>query len=308
MRILKKTLVIFIILIVIAAALVGVLFGCFNNFKFMTISQKKVKQFAESYDGSVRFIAHRGLSGEGEGYGYQNTKEAFELAADDPYVWGIETDVWMTSDKEIICMHDRDAIKGVENVRDITLEEALATPLKDNKEKYACSFDEYLSICKNGDKTAVIELKDEYMTEEDIDVMLQKVAASEAKVMYISFYFKKLKYIRSLDADVKLQLLAFLEHPRDMSYIAKTKEEKLQKAIDERMDFSCFYWFLTEKTVKKFHDAGLEVGVWTVNTPKETILCVSKLGADFVTTDYRMKQLVDDYMTKELSMQAPAVA
>ena len=282
----RRLIVALIIILVIAAILVGVAFGVVNNLKFMTYTKSKLSRLASGYDSSaVRFIAHRGLSVDE----YQNTREAFELAAADATVWGIETDIWATSDGEFVCMHDKDSLDGISNVRDVTFEKATTTPLKDNKNRYAASFDEYLNICKRSGKTAIIEIKDKDMSNTDLDLVMQKVADSGASFRYISFHFDKLKYIRSKlsESEAKLQLLVY-------NSIFNVKKQK--EAISLRIDLSCMYQFLNKKAVQRFHDAGLEVGVWTVNSARDAMCCVADLGVDYVTTDYSMSKMIDSFI------------
>lgn len=280
----KRLIVALIVILVIAAIAIGLAFGLANNLKFMSYTNGKLTRLADAYDsGNARFIAHRGLSVEA----YQNTREAFELAAGDETVWGIETDIWATSDGEFVCMHDGDSLEGISNVREVTLEKATSTPLKDNKDARAPSFDEYLRICKNGGKTAVIEIKDEKMTDEDLNIVMQKTEDSGVSFRFISFHFDKLEYIRSKLPDAKLQYLVVS---------TMTGFKTLDKAISLGIDLSCMYQLLTKNMVKKFHDAGLEVGVWTVNVPRDAMCCVADFGVDYVTTDIRMAKEIDSFI------------
>ncbi len=280
----KRLIIALIVIVVLAAAGIGAAFGVMNNLQFMTYTKSKLAKLAGEYPSrSVNFIAHRGLSEEE----YQNTAEAFSLAAEDPGTWGIETDVWATSDGGFVCMHDRNALDGIGNVKNVTLEVALSTPLKHNKEKYAPSVDEYLSICKNGDKTAVVEIKDKDMTQEDLDVLVQKIIESGAKFRVISFHMDKLEYIRGKLPDAKLQLLVV------STYIGS---KALKKAISLNIDLSCMYQLLTKKWVDKFHDAGLEVGIWTVNNARDAMCMAVKFNVDYITTDIRMKGEVENYI------------
>lgn len=282
---LKRFLIALAVILVLASIGIGVAFGVMNNLKFMSYTKAKLSRIASDYPScSVNFIAHRGLSEEE----YQNTEAAFLLAAEDETVWGIETDVWATSDGGFICMHDRNALDGISNVRNVTLEQALSTPLRHNKSKYAPSFDRYLEICKSGGKTAVIEIKDGDMTEADLDLIMQKVEASGVEFRYISFHMDKLSYIRGKLPDAKLQYLVVT------TYIGS---KNLNKAISLRLDLSCMYQLLTKKAVKKFHSAGLEVGVWTVNSPRDAMCCAVEFGVDYITTDIRMAREIQTYIS-----------
>ncbi len=284
----KILIIVLVVFAVLAAVVLGVAFGVINNLKFMTYTKSKLNKLADNYPShEVGFIAHRGLSVEE----YQNTVEAFRRAAADEGTWGIETDIWATSDREFVCMHDKDSIEGIDNVRNVDLKTATTTPLKDNKERYAASFDEYLKICKDAGKTAIIEIKDKEMTNVDLDRVMEKVKESGAQFRYISFHFDKLKYIRSkLKVDeAELQLLVY-----QSMFNGKEQDE----AISLDIDLSCMYQFLTKKTVEKFHKAGRKVGVWTVNSARDAMCCIADLGVDYVTSDVRMGKEIDAYISK----------
>ena len=293
----KGLLITFIVILLLGVIAVSLLFTMVNNFKYMTYTPKKLeKVYAEYHPEEIKFIAHRGLSKEA----YQNTVRAFTLAAEDPDVFGIETDVWVTADGRFICMHDEDSLEGYASAREVTADVALITPLRKSAKDletfpetdYAPALEQYLEICRNGNKTAVIEIKDRNMTEEELDGLLETVRASGAKYSFGSFYFGKLQYIRSKDADVELHLFTKMGLPRDMAEAGFTSEAKLQKLIDERVNLSCNYKYLNKKMADMFHSAGLKVGVWTVND-KKTIACLyGDYQVDYVTSDMRVNALI----------------
>ncbi len=286
-RLAKAIIAIAVIIFLLAAIAVTLVFTIMNNFKFMTYTSGKVNAAYESINMSdVRFIAHRGLSAEA----YQNTEAAFLLAAEEPTVWGIETDVWATADGEFVCMHDGDALQGIDNVRDVSLEEALSAPLAKNTAERACSFDRYLEICRSGGKTAVIEIKDKEMTESDLDLLMEKVRESGVNAKYISFHFAKLKYIRACDESAEMQFLTVYGMPKDIS--GATVKKKMQQVIDLRCDLSIEYRFLSKTLADMFHGAGLKVGVWTVNGGKNAACLQYTYGVDYITTDMRKSELL----------------
>ena len=99
----------------------------------------------------VLYIAHRG-------YGYlENTEKNFRNAKD---FYGIETDVRITEDGEFVLVHD-----PVMNFEDGTQKEIKSTKYEDIYNKTLlcgekiCFLKDYLIICKEMDKQAIIELK-----------------------------------------------------------------------------------------------------------------------------------------------------
>lgn len=278
----KITLTIVSVFIVLVAIVLTLMFTLVNTFKFTVMTKSAIERAQTVYvdrmngDDPVRFIAHRGLSEEG----YQNTENAFTLAGQDENIWGIETDVWMTSDGGMVCMHDANALKGVSNVRNVTLQEAVSTPLRNNHDEYAPSIQTYLGICKEYDKVAIIELKDSKMTADDIGILLNFVRQSGARAKIISFHYKLLETVRSQDGEIGLQALAVSGNLLTAKVV--------KQLISLRCDLSSNYEFLTSSIINKFHGAGLKVGVWTVNSAKDAMCCVGVLGIDYITTDVRM--------------------
>lgn len=288
----KKILIIVLsILLALLVLALALSFTLINTLKFATMTKSALKDAQNAYvqrmsgDDPVKFIAHRGLSKEA----YQNTEQAFLLAGQDENVWGIETDVWMTSDGGMVCMHDANAISGVSNVRKITLQQATTTPLRNNHDEYAPSIQTYLNICKEYGKVAIVELKDSKMNERDIEVLLGFIRESGAQAKVISFHYDLLEMIRGKDSEIGLQALTASGN----LLIRKT----VDKLISLRCDLSSNYEYLSKSIIDKFHNAGLKVGVWTVNSPKDAMCCVGVLGIDYVTTDIRM---YDEINTKFL--------
>lgn len=295
----KQTIIVSVVAIVVALV---VIFSCcftlINELRFMSYSKEKMQANALVYQtrreaGNVKFIAHRGLSVEA----YQNTLDAFLLAAQDDQIYGIETDVWMTADGGMVCMHDRDSLQNIKDINKVSLDVALTTPLKGNSACYAPTVIQYLKICADYGKTAIIELKDNTMTHENIDQLREWVAASGANATYISFHFDLLDYIRSKDSEVELQLLSFkgvvglLMDKKGLTY-----DQRMQLVIDRRMCLSCNYLFLAKDVAERFHKAGLKVGVWTLNDARSAICCAADFHADYITTDVRLYKDIEKYI------------
>ena len=111
--------------------------------------------------------AHRGLS-----HRYpENTVLAFKEAAKVPYFYGMETDVQMTSDGVLVCMHDATIDRvttGTGKVSDYTWKELkkfyidAGCKMWDKKfeNKYhIATFKQYVKICKKANLVPYVELK-----------------------------------------------------------------------------------------------------------------------------------------------------
>lgn len=247
----------------------------------------------------VGFIAHRGLSSAAQ----PNTQQAFLLAAETEEFWGIETDVWATSDNVLVCMHDQYAVQGILDVRKATADEVLNGTLAADGISKPCSFADYLDCCRSGNKVAVVEIKDPDMDDETLDLVLSALDEKQVDSVIISFYLQKLQYVRSRRPNQRLQLLLNQEwrakYKRPMALLADKKaveamtiEDMLALALADRMDISCRSDFLQAEWSTLFHEAGCKVGVWTVNDAESATRMITQYNADYVTTDITLYQSI----------------
>ena len=113
--------------------------------------------------GTVKMIAHRGLSGLEK----ENTCPAFVAAGVKSY-YGIETDVHVTKDGKIIVIHD-DNLKRVAGkkmvVEESYFDELRAVRMLDTDgvtpraDLFLPSLEEYVAICRKYEKQSILELK-----------------------------------------------------------------------------------------------------------------------------------------------------
>ena len=204
---------------------------------------------------------------------------AFAAAAATTF-WGIETDIRPTADGVLVCSHDdtvRFADGSTQSIKDNTLASLRAKPLANDKtdeEVYLCTFAEYLTICKGGGKVAVVELKDHFSTA-DLALVLADVDThyTRAKCIFIAFDYDNLTRLKALDATLALQ------------YLSSTKNDpNLEVAIQEGISLDVHYSILTKKLVRKAHDKGLKVNVWTVDS-NVVLGEVRRKGVDYVTSN-----------------------
>ena len=109
----------------------------------------------------TEIFAHRGASG----YAPENTLEAFRLAMEQG-ADGIELDVHLTKDGEVVVIHDETLDRtsnGQGKVRDYTLEELKKFSFHNHIEKYKGvqipTLKEVLDLVKNSSMKVNIELK-----------------------------------------------------------------------------------------------------------------------------------------------------
>ena len=222
-----------------------------------------------------RYVAQRGYSHKYLG----NTEEAFRAAASMEF-YGIETDIRKTKDGFYICNHDATVKYANGEEKEISsteFAELTSAPLKNDKtanEVYLCTFEKYLEVCASGNKVAVIELKEDFGSE-DIRQILDIVddKYDRKSVTFISFYFDALLRIKEEDGAIDLQ---YLSETKNDPVFSRCREKGI--SIDVRQSI------LTKKLVKSFHDAGLAVNVWTVNKEFDRNIVRIK-GIDFITSD-----------------------
>ena len=254
----KKVLIVMVCLILAAILVVGV--GLLSIY----ISPKS----------DPRYVAHQGYSDKYLG----NGEEAF-LAASKMGFYGIETDIRETKDGVFVCNHDKTvkfADGDEKTVSDSTLAE-LQKPLKNGKtegEAYLCTFERYLEICREGNKVAIIELK-EICDEGKLTRLLTIVDTiyDRRKVEIIAFDYGNLERTRAIDPTITLE------------YLSETKKDpNFRRCLEDGIAIDVKQSILTKKLVKEFHEKGLKVNVWTLNKERDLAIVRAK-QVDLVTTN-----------------------
>lgn len=220
----------------------------------------------------ICMIAHRGFSG----IYHENTVLAFEKAAEHGS-GGAETDIRKTSDGVYVCSHNSDVeLKDgtVLEVKDNTYAALTAQPLKRKNigETYLCTFKEYLEVMAKNNMVCFIELKDEF-TDEEIKEIFDLCAEvyDLQKCILQSFNMDNLLKARKIVPDLPIML-------------TWGDGDSYEGCIENGISIDADYRYITEDMIKEFHNAGLEVGVWTVNNIFALEYCKS-LGVDYIESD-----------------------
>lgn len=215
---------------------------------------------------NVNWIAHRGLSSKA----LENTLEAFELAAKLPF-YGIECDIHLTKDNKFIVFHDYDTKRLTKInylVKEKTLEELRELPI------YIPELYEYLNICKQYNKKAVIEIKPLF-TKEELKSLYNYIKDNDYlnDVIIISYQFFNLTTLRSFNNDLGLQLVT-----------KKLDQDIIDFCLKYKIELDIRFTLATKKNIKLMKDNNLKFNVWTVNS---RILAnrLIKRGADYITTN-----------------------
>lgn len=222
-----------------------------------------------------KFFAHRGFSGKYP----ENTMLAFEKAVEIG-VDGIELDVHLTKDGEIVIIHDEDIKRTCDGeglVKDMTLEE-----LKKFDASAAfrgvygfCGIPtlrEYFELVKDTDIITNIELKTGVYEYEGIErkvTDLIKEFGLEDKIIFSSFNHFTVKRCEKIAPEIKR---GFLTGDWLVDFGKYTRERNVQ---------CCHPWHITlsKEVIDEMHSAGCEINTWTVNE-YEDIERLAEWGVD----------------------------
>ena len=227
---------------------------------------------------NVLVVAHRGLSGIEK----ENTNSAFVAAGNRSY-YGIETDIRRTADGHFIVNHDSALTRVAgENVRveEVSLSVSQSIVLfdkdgsKDRVDLRPCTLENYISICKKYEKHCVLELKSDFTVEEtERFISVIKSFDYLDNLTFISFKFDNLVKIREILPDQPIQYL-----------FSEINDEVIERSINAKFDVDVRYTELTAEYVQRFHDAGLKVNCWTVDSPEDAERLV-EMGVDYITSN-----------------------
>ena len=244
---------------------------------FLTLFSSCNKECKIEVNGT-KIIAHRGYW-DCEG-GAKNSifalKKAQEIGA-----YGSEFDVYMTADGVMVVNHDP-TIKSEDGSKSYKIEESTYKEIKDltlsNGEKLP-TVEQYLKQFKKTSCTRVVyELKSHSTPELETkaveeSVRLIKKYGLESRTIFISFSLHACKEFHRLMPE------------NDVQYLSGnlTPEEVHAEGING-IDYQHFVLTLHPDYVKRAHDLGMSVNVWTVNDT-HIFKRMVELGVDYVTTD-----------------------
>ncbi len=226
----------------------------------------------------VHIVAHRGFWKSEAARGAQNSKASFREAMNHN-LWGSEFDVKLTKDLVPVVFHDR-VING-KSIAGSTYAE-LKNEVLPNGEKLP-TLDEFLSsIPKDTFTRLVFELKAPIpFTTELADILIDKSVASlrkfgllaPEKTLFIAGSAYICKQVAAKLPGFTVQSLAKDRTPEEVFADGVNGIDFEQKIFLEHSDY-----------VKRAHDLGMSVNVWTVNDP-EMIGKMIDLGVDQITTN-----------------------
>ncbi len=206
---------------------------------------------------------------------------SFKLAIE-AGVDGVELDVHMTKDGELIVIHDDTLDRtttGSGYVKDHSISELrnLDAGVKFGSEWRGVKIPTLNEVLREfGNKTSfIIELKhgsDVYPGIEEKVLSLIRKYNVRAKI--VSFDFDALERVRQLDDSVELGLIFIGKARWFIDAARKLKAQWLQAE----------YRLINESDIRITHEAGLKIGAWTVNDV-DIAIKLTEMGVDEITTD-----------------------
>lgn len=227
--------------------------------------------------------AHRGASGWDRQYAPENTMPAFrkaiEMGAD-----GIELDVQLTKDGEIVICHDERIDRtgrGRGYIRDFTLEELKKIDFGKPHVEYGFveipTLKEFFQFFEPTGLALNIELKTGVLYYEHLEEKTYGLAEEYGlndRIIYSSFNHYSLEKLKSICPGARIGLLMGDDTVRLPDYPRLFGAEALHPP--ERM--------VNKEYVDKCHAQGLKVNAWTVDSPARMRELI-EIGVDAFITD-----------------------
>lgn len=228
-------------------------------------------------------LAHRGASASAP----ENTRASFQMAID-LGADGVEFDVQMTKDNQLVVIHDEylertTGFKGY--VRDFTLNEIKKLDAgkyfsRQYKDERILTLNETLDIVKDC-KLINIELKNGLIEYENME---EKVIKSihdwklKDKTIISSFNHDSVNKVKKIDCRITTGILYFARLYNPWYYAFQVGADAIHP----------YYPGVKRELIKRCHQKAIKVNVFLVNDEKD-ILDMIKQGADAIITDYPEK-------------------
>ena len=234
-------------------------------------------------------VAHRGLNTIEP----ENSTAAFGAAGQNSIFWGIESDVYDTSDGELVMIHDSTLNRTVNiaetdpnysaSINNLSFNTIESYYLKggEGANLRVPTLKEYLQICKTFNKYAVLELKgiSQYSSLQKVIQTIQETGMTNQTVL-ISFHLGWLENVyNNISGGSSIPMLALYSNAltdENYTYITHCGFA----GVDQ-------YWKVATNTeLLACQKLNLAYGVWTIgtdSTSQNTASSLVKLGMDLVT-------------------------
>lgn len=227
---------------------------------------------------SPKFVMHRGLSTEAP----ENTVPAFELAGQGG-AWGIETDVYETTDGYFVLSHDNDVSRmtdGTGKITEMTYAQTQECTIDagNNIEQYPNLkmplLEEYLGICRRYGVVPCIELKDVSNYTALVNV-IRKCGMEGSSVFTFYYDVNQITEIRQLTAMPILVIGALTSDINDLIDKAQTFSD---------LWLSLYNTTVTKEVIEQAHQVNVPVGIWAVDNAAYSDTRF-RWGVDFIVSN-----------------------
>lgn len=231
----------------------------------------------------VQIFAHRGFSG----YYPENTMLAFQKVAEETVADGIELDIQLTKDGEIVIMHDEmldRTTNGSAWLKDHTLEELKMLSVGVNVKGFfprqtIPTLREYFTWLKTTKLITNIELKTSYFEYEGIEeklIAMVKEFGLEDQIWYSSFNHYTVARIKKLMPEAKCGLLT----DTWLMNIGEYAASQGAASVNART-----YFCAKEGVAADLHAHNIALQAWTPNDA-EMMQELVDAGVDVLITNY----------------------
>lgn len=231
----------------------------------------------------VQIFAHRGFSG----YYPENTMLAFQKVAEETVADGIELDIQLTKDGEIVIMHDEmldRTTNGSGWLKDHTLEELKMLSVGVNAKGFfprqtIPTLREYFTWLKTTKLITNIELKTSYFEYEGIEeklIAMVKEFGLEDQIWYSSFNHYTVARIKKLMPEAKCGLLT----DTWLMNIGEYAASQGAASVNART-----YFCAKEGVAADLHAHNIALQAWTPNDA-EMMQELVDAGVDVLITNY----------------------
>ena len=235
----------------------------------------------------MEWISHRGESKDAP----ENTMAAFRLAVQRD-TGGTETDIHLTKDGKLVCIHDSDTKRvAVESriVEESTFEELLELDFCNGKEQFRGEkiplFRDLIALLRPG-KRYFIEVKqnDEKVLAAMRDELNRMKTAPEQIVM-ISFHRDMVRLSKKYMPDVQTLWLTGFKETDGVFHPAKEEcAEILSEIHADGIDAACSEAAFDETAVAYLKSKGFFIAVWTVDDADVAARYIRR-GVDAITSN-----------------------
>lgn len=250
---------------------------------------KRFKLLLPAVIGSAIFIqaSEPTLIGRrGCGYAIENTAEAYKEGARRGFKM-MEAHVRATADSVFVTSHDgkTDRLGGKMKIANSTIAELRTERYTQTRDSATyegsgiCTVGEFLDICKENGVAPLLHLKTFSKDTKDCGHLspLAKLITEKGvtdKCVILTSEPDYIDYLRANHPEIRLQFQA------DAKW-----QERFEWSCSRKLDVQIRADLVDADCVKRYHDAGVKVNVWTVNTPDEYTR-LKNCGVDYMVTDY----------------------